>query len=197
MISRFRKSIAVSGDDRRVAARMALAFACALLCLVLVLAGASIGLTGAFVSAQPSPSGSPSGPGKATIAFLNPSVLYEDHVPEVSDKTDTIDTDYHLVVWTGGNVEDPIIEATVQPLVTLPNGDQVPLGNELTVGTLGPVPGSPDTWELFWDIPQSVPDGDAIMTVRLFEQTILGTEEVADDQVTVQIESDAETVELT
>lgn len=176
---------------------MALASVGAILCLILLLAGASIGLTGSVVGAQPSPSGSPSGPGGPSIAFLNPSVLYEDHVPEVSDKTDTIDTDYHLVVWTAGEIEDPIIEATVQPLVTLPNGDQVPLGNELTVGTLGPVAGSPDTWELFWDIPQSVPDGDAIMTVRLFEQTFLGTEEVASDEVTVQIESDAETVELT
>jgi Ca2+-binding RTX toxin-like protein len=193
-MAKIRNSMSAGRRDTRAAARFALATVASVLSVVLLLGGASLGsASAAFL--QPSPSGSSPGGGggdEPSVAFLNPSVLYADHVPEISDTSDTIDTDYHFVAWTGGLVEDPIVEVSVLPLF-----EDVPVGNEITVGTLDPVPGTTDTWELFWDIPSFVPDGDAIATVRLFEQTILGPEEVASDEVEVEIDSGGETAELT
>lgn len=197
MISRFKKSNALPGGDQRVAARMALGFVAAVLCLAVVLAGASMGMSGSLAFSQPSPSGSsPTGPEGPSIAFVNPPILEEGYVPVIADRDDKVDSDYHIVAWTGGVIEDPIIEAAVQPMVTTPMGDRIPLGNEITVGTLSPVAGSPHSWELYWDIPQTVPNGDAIMTVRLFEDGILGFEEVANHAIDVTIDKEADTTEL-
>ena len=172
MISRFRTSIQIGGGDGRVVARVALAVVAAVLCFVLVLGGASTGMAG--LSAQPSPSGSPSGGGgsdEPSVAFVNPSILYDGHLPVIADRDDRVDSDYHIVAWTGGKFVNPIVEASILPLI-----EGIPIGNEQTIGTLDPVEGTTDTWEHYWDIPATVPDGDAIMTVRLFTETALGTD---------------------
>lgn len=195
LISRITKSIGQSAGDRRIAARMTLAFIASVLCLMLALAGTSLGRTGAFVAAQPSPSGSPSGPvGKpGEIFLLNPNATYDPAFavreppgdprtpdpPKISDEFDGVDEAYHVVAV----VKDPPPDAFIEAYYT-PNG-----GNEITAGQLSPVPGSDDTFELFWDISESaVPGSFGTFAVRLFEQTPTGFEEVSSDEVPVRMQ---------
>ncbi|HEX2296090.1 MAG TPA: hypothetical protein VHN37_12380, partial [Actinomycetota bacterium] len=224
MISRIRKSIELPAGDRRIAARMALGFVGAVLCLTLVLAGTSMGLASAFVVAQPSPSGSPSEPGgePGAIFLLNPSHAYDPGAdfqedpdpqpqpppappatpsyPKVSDKFDGRDSAYHIVAVVKDPPPTALVEAYYQPEV----------GNELTIGEMAPVPGAPNTYELFWDIPSSVPNADlGFVVARLYEETPTGFEQVSEHSVQVRImtgpiiyapgnaASAAETVELT
>lgn len=219
LTSRIRKWIELPAGDRRIAARMTLGFVGAVLCLTLALAGTSMG-RGAFVAAQPSPSGS-SGPGgeSGAIFLLNPSKAYEPASdvqeppmpnpdpdqptlddPKMSDKFDGSDSAYHIVAV----VKDPPSTALVEAYW------QSGTANELTIGELSPAPGSPGTYELFWDIPTSIgnqPRGSLI--VRLYEQTPDGFEQVSEDSVEARVAdravifaaggpvSAAETVELT
>lgn len=221
LISRIRKSIELTAGDRRIAARMTLGFVAAILCLTLVLAGASMGVASSLAFSQPSPSGSPSGPAgePGQIFLLNPSKAYEPASdvqeppqpnpdpdqptlddPKVSDKFDGSDTAYHIVAV----VKDP------PPTTLIEAYWQTGTANEVTIGELTPAPGSPGTYELFWDIPSNIgnqPRGFII--VRLFEETPNGFEQVSEDSVQVRIAdrpvifaaggpvSAAETVELT
>lgn len=221
LISRMRKSIELSAGDRRIAARMTLGFVAAILCLMLALAGTSLGLTGAFAAAQPSPSGSAPEPGgePGAIFLLNPNPGYdpgadvvEDPVvapgppptiisnPKVSDKFDGIDTAYHVVAVAKDPPPTALVEAYYQPVT----------GNEVTIGQMTPVPGAPDTFEFFWDIPSSIPNADrGFVIVRLYEETPTGFEQLSEHSVQVRImtgpiiysggnaASAAETVELT
>lgn len=165
-------------------ARLALALVVALLSGLLAMGATSLGWASATV-AQPSPSGSgsPTGPKEASVAFVNPSLLAEDDVPEVSDRPDGVDSDYHIVAWTQMTPPNAIVEVSIVPTL-----EGIPVGNEQTVGTLDPVPGRSDTWEFFWDVPSSYPEGDSLMTVRLFTETPLGFDEVASDEVAVTVE---------
>ena len=224
LISKIRRSIELSAGDRRIAARMTLGFVAAILCLMLVLAGASLGLTGSLALSQPSPSaspsGSPSGPaGEAgKIFLLNPSKAYEPASdvqeppqpnadpadptlddPKVSDKFDGSDSAYHIVAVVKNPPPTALVEAYWQ----------TGTANEVTIGEMTPAPGSPGTYEFFWDIPSNIgnqPRGFVI--VRLYQQTPNGFEQVSEDSVQVRIAdrgvifavggpvSAAETVEL-
>ncbi len=212
MISRIRKSIELPAGDQRIAARMTLGFVAAILCLTLVLAGASMGLTGAFVSAQPSPSGSPSPSGgggePGEIFLLNPNISYDPHVtlaepprepsdpmnptgdldpPKISDELDGVDEAYHIVAAVKDVPPNALIEAYYEP-----NGQ-----NELTAGQMSPVPGTTDTFELFWNIDENtVPAGFGMLRVRLFVQTASGFEEVSNDEVPVRMQHESSSAAL-
>ncbi|HEX2195756.1 MAG TPA: hypothetical protein VHJ76_02420, partial [Actinomycetota bacterium] len=203
LISRIRKSIELPAGDQRIAARMTLGFVAAILCLALVLAGASMGLAGA-VSAQPSPSGSPSpsgtGGAEGRIVLLNPSKAYEPvtevqepvtpdpsvpddpgavlDFPKISDKFDGTDEAYHVVAV----VKDPPSTALVEAYY------QSGSSSEVTVGQLSPVPGSPDTYEFFWNVPANLNPGFGTFTVRLYEETPSGFEQVGEDAVEVRLQ---------
>ena len=146
-------------------------------------------------SASGSPSGSPSPSGSATpvgptIAFLNPAQSYDpgtekpvrppgtDDPPKISDRNDGVDTAYHLVATVASTPTNPIVEAYIR----------YPLQNEITVGTLDRVAGTTNTWELFWDIPDSLAEGAAVLVVRLYTQTSTGIEEVAAHELPVDMQ---------
>lgn len=224
LISRIRKSFELPAGDRRIAARMTLGFVGAVLCLTLALAGTSLGRTGAFVAAQPSPSGSgsPSGPPQpegAAIQFLNPSAAYRPvtqvqeppepvidpdnpgatgDTPKLSDKFDGVDEAYHVVTA----VNDPPSTALVE-LYYVPDGE-----SEITLGEMTPVPGSPDTYEFFWDISDDLDAYFGTLVVRMYQQTPDGFEEIAADEEPVRLQqkegqffdeppiAEAETVEM-
>jgi hemolysin type calcium-binding protein len=133
-------------------------------------------------TASSSASPAPSGP---TIHLVNPSAGYDpgldptgDDPPKISDKLD-VDTVYHVVAWTAESASSDLVEASFQI------GD----ANEITIGELARVPGTTDVWETFWDVPDSLPDGEALVNVHLFGVTPQGFEERATDQVTVDIEN--------
>lgn len=193
LISRIRKSIELPAGDRRIAARMTLGFVAAILCLMLVLAGASMGLNGSLAFSQPSPSGSPSGPGGPSIVLLNPSGAYNPGAevtqpasdpqepydpPKISDKSDGQDTAYHVVATVADAPPGALIEAYYQE-----EGFA-----EVTVGELTPVPGTPDTYELDWTIPDTIDAFFGTFTVRMFEPTPSGFEEVASDTQEVRMQ---------
>lgn len=221
LISRIKKSFELPAGDRRIAARMTLGFVGAVLCLTLALAGTSIGLTGAFVAAQPSPSGSsPSGPQPpegVAIQFLNPSAAYRPvtqtqeppepnpddptqpgDTPKISDKFDGTDEAYHVVTA----VNEPPSTALIELYYT-PDGE-----SEITLGEMTPVPGSPDTYEFFWNVDDDLDAYFGLLTVRMYQQTPGGFEEVAADEERVRLQhkegqfideppiAKAETVEL-
>ncbi|MFN2587476.1 MAG: hypothetical protein ABR613_05075, partial [Actinomycetota bacterium] len=227
LISRIRKSFPLAADEQRVAARMSLGVIAAVTCLMLVLAGASMGFTGSIAfSMQPSPSGSPSGspsptgPAGPQIFLLNPSLSYDPHFrftepprdpsdpanptadpdpPKISDEYDGTDERYHVVAVVKNPPPNVLIEAYYAA-----EGQ-----NEVTVGQLTPVPGSDDTYELVWNVPENtISPGFGTFAVRMFSQTASGFEEVAAHEVPVRMQHDtslnlgeplieeAETVEL-
>lgn len=180
---------------------MTLAVVAAILCLMLVLAGASMGLTGSLAFSQPSPSGSASEPAgeSGKIFLLNPNGTYdprfpltqpprepsdprqppEPDPPKISDKFDGVDEAYHVVAV----VKDPPPTALVEAYYAA-SGQ-----NEVTIGQLSPVPGSPDTYELLWDVNENtINAGFGTFTVRLFAETPAGFEEVSADEEAVRIQ---------
>jgi hypothetical protein len=134
-------------------------------------------------SAQPSPSPSPSTV-EPTIRLLNPSAGYDpgldptgaDDPPKLSDLLDADET-YHVVAWQSDPRADEMVEASIR----------YPGGNEVTVGTLGRSAADPHVWEMSWDIPETLPDGEATFSVYLFGHTVDGIEQRAFDQTTVEV----------
>jgi hypothetical protein len=121
---------------------------------------------------------------------MNPNVSYDPGLPQpprppdandppkVSDRFDGIDSAYHITASVVGAPTNAVVEAYLK----------YPLQNELTIGTLDRVAGSTDVWELFWDVPENLPEGAATMTVRLYSQTTAGIEEVAAHDVPVDMQ---------
>ena len=174
-----RNPVAGTPDAQRAGARTILA---SVIVILIALAGAQ-GVALVYSSgaiAQPQPTGTaPSGP---VIKLLNPHPGYDPVTvspqepadpPKISDKFDGVDNAYHIVAWTDQIPANSVVEATWTP------NDE----NAITAGTLLPVPGSTDTWELFWEIPASVTEGGGVMRVDLFRQTGGGLDSIADDEV--------------
>lgn len=172
----------------RYLARVWLALSATLLA-VFVLVGPSFGAAGAVIAQQTeSPSPSPTGPTGPSIAFLNPAASYDPELPrppragadrpKISDRFDGVDRAYHITAAVGSVPSNPIVEA----YLLYPTA----LANEITIGPLDRVAGT-DTWELFWDVPESLAEGNATMIVRLFSQTSTGIEEIANDEVLVEL----------
>lgn len=183
---------AVLAQHPRTAARVVLGLVASVLVMLLVLMGMSAGPNGATVFAQEteSPTESPSEPPSTepAIQLLNPTPydvgFPASDPPAVSDANDGVDELYHLVAWTANTPPNAVIEAYYTPKTAA----GVPLP-EITIGALQQVPGAPDTWEYYWDIPQNVNDGPGEITVRLFTATLAGFEEVANDTVEVEMEN--------
>lgn len=162
---------------------------------IFILVGPSFGQAMPVAAMQTTqPSASPSGsasPAGATVALINPSDNPEteaagpessDTPPKISDKFDGVDNTYHLVAGVGQIPPNVIVEAYVTP--TTVAGTALP---EQTIGLMSPLAGDPHTYELHWDVPDSLPEGPAIITVRMFSETILGTDEVDNDEVAVEL----------
>jgi RTX calcium-binding nonapeptide repeat (4 copies) len=132
----------------------------------------------------PTPTGTAPPATEPSIALWNPSQTAEDSEPNINDACTNKDCLYHFVATTANEPPNTIVEVYIQSY-TLAG---VPLGPELTIGTMTPVLGDPGTYELYWDIPADFPEGDADITVRMFADTILGFEEVANNTVNVDME---------
>lgn len=213
-MNRFSKvRITAAVRNPQAVARLSLVFVASLLVALLALMGMSSGPDGALVLAQasPTPTGEPEPTGPA-IELINPTSGYDvfsrpdDNVPEVSDKSDGIDEQYHIVALTRGAGPNTVVEAYLTPRLA---GTDL---QEQTIGTLEPVAGTTDTWEFYWDVPEppAASEGEARITVRMFDLVGGVFEEVAMDDELVQMRQSetaqppsgdgqpaAETVELT
>jgi hypothetical protein len=159
----------------------------AVVALLLAVAGALVAPQAAGQTPSPSPSGSPSaspsGPadGELTVLLLNPSPGYG-APPNVSDRFDGVDTHYTIVARTQGNGAPALLEASITPQ----NSDGT-FANELLIGELDRVAPGSDVWELDWDIPSSVPEGTALLTVRAYVETSSGFVETGSDATEVSV----------
>ena len=194
-------TIAVVAQHPRAMARLVLAFVASVLVLLLALMGMSSGPNGATVFAQAteSPSEAPPDNGPA-IKLLNPSQAYDPGLtapprppgsndpPKISDKFDGVDRLYHVVAVTRNAPANSTVEAYFQP--------DVGFGLEMTVGILTPVAGQPDTWEMFWDIPDTMLSTPGTFKVVLFEQGPAGFEEIASDETAARVDRNEETAEF-
>ncbi|HEX2057525.1 MAG TPA: hypothetical protein VHI71_04070 [Actinomycetota bacterium] len=148
-----------------------------LVALLLTLTAAA--LAPAASGQTPSPSGS-QGDG-LTVQLLNPSAAY-DETPKVSDRFDGVDSRYTIVVRTTGSAESAILEASIAP-----QNDNGTFANDITIGQLARVNPESDVWQLDWDIPSSLDEGIARLTVRAFVETADGFVETGSDAVDVDV----------
>lgn len=196
---------------RRRAARTVLAAVAIGILVMLMAGGPSLGATVAQVqplqseTESPSPTESepepqptetePPEPTGPAIRLLNPAEKPVDDNPpfagdefdpnrKASDKFDGADEAFHVVAVTRSEGANAIVEAFFQP-----SGEA-----ELSVGELHKVADSPDTWELFWDIPADFPQGEGAFSVKLFNGA---GEQIATDSETIEVDSEEETVEIT
>ena len=197
-----------SAGRGRVAARSALGIVVTALCAFVLFGGGSMGALAQVLPAQttespsPSPSESetaqpeptettPPEPTGPSIALLNPAVEYHpgladsnpttDDIPRISDKFDGANETYHVVATTKQAPAGAVVEAFWQP-----SG-----GGEASIGRLTKVDGASGTWELHWDIPETL-SGDGTLVVKLFN----GTNELAKDSEEAIIDNEEETVEI-
>ena len=89
-----------------------------------------------------------------TIAFVNPSPLATGQVPELSDKGGNV---VHLVAWAREIPSNAIVEFEIRSTTQV---------HTATIDATRV--GSSDTWEGFFPIPDSFPDGTYTVFVRLF-----------------------------
>ena len=191
-VKKFSNATSAAAQHPRAMARLVLAFVASLLVVLLALMGMSSGPNGAAVFAQatesptPTPTPADTGPSGPAIALHNPSPAYNPNLeptgelpdpPQISDKFDGVDRAYHIVARTNAAPPNSIIEAYWQPSV----------GLETTIGILTQVANRPDTWELFWDIPDTMSEGSGELIVRLFQQTAIGFEQIAEDKVEAEL----------
>jgi hypothetical protein len=98
--------------------------------------------------------------------------------PKISDRFDGIDSAYHLVAAAVNAPVDAIVEASYVRGTA----------NEITIGQMSRVAGTEGTFELFWDIPDSLSDGAITIRVRVFQQTGAGFVELAKDEAAAVLE---------
>lgn len=97
---------------------------------------------------------------------------------KVSDKYDGTDRRYHITAVAVGVPSDAVLEAVVQRSSS----------GEVVLGTLCPVEGTRDTFEGFWDIPDTFPEGGAEFIVNAFDRAGDGAQVIATDKVTVDVQ---------
>lgn len=115
------------------------------------------------------------------VRFLNPTLAMPP--PKVSDKYDGRDRRYHVTVVAVGVPSEALLELYVV-------GDLV--GGERLLGTLCPVDGTADTFEGFWDIPDTFPEGVVDLVAKAFDRPGDGASVVATDQISVDVQHRAE-----
>jgi Ca2+-binding RTX toxin-like protein len=161
----------------------------ALVLVTLTLNGSPLGASAGPLQASGSPSPSGGGGGTApAIQILNPNPGYDPELgnpprmgadpPKISDRFDGVDSAYHLVALAANAPVDAIVEAAFV----------VGSNNEVTIGQMSKVAGPTGTYELFWDIPDSLGDQSITIRVRIFQQTGAGFIELAKDEVVADLE---------
>lgn len=150
------------------------------------------GMTGASAqspspSASASPSASPSAPPDTSphVAFLNPATSYDPGLGSAADppKVSDLERPYHLLATTSNVSDDAIVEASIKY-----SGE-----NEIVLGLLDRI--GEDAWSMLWDIPDSFDAGAATLVVRLYSETPGGLQEVASDEVEVDMRHQATMLE--
>jgi len=135
------------------------------------------------------PSPTPTEPAGPTVILLNPAAEHEPsfgfpvaapETPKISDKYDGQDRTYHVVAVTKQAPDGAVVEA----FWTSGTG-------ETSIGRLTRLDTTRDTWELHWDVPETL-SGDGTLTVKLFD----GSEELAKDSEEAVIDQEEETVEM-
>lgn len=140
----------VLDSQRRLARGILVALATSMVLFVLFASGPNLGFSIAgqqTTTPPPSPSESQS-PGAFRIEFINPSG--SGHSEVVSDKNDGTDSAYHLVAW----VNQLPANASVEFRYRDPKTNQ-----EVTIGN-GTQTGIPDTFDLKWEVPDTLPESD-------------------------------------
>ncbi len=125
-----------------------------------------------------------------TIAFLNPSPMAAGQVPELSDKGGNA---VHLVAWAREIPSSPLAEFDIAGTAGTLTAPHFATIDAQRVGTS-------DTWEGFFVIPDSFPDGTYTVTVRLFgdlQQVAEASQVVTINQHAVPPPDPADTVEMT
>lgn len=122
------------------------------------------------------------------IALLNPSPYTPAQVPEISDKGDR---PLHLVAWVQDVPANPLVEFEIKAVANSLPGQNVATVDGFRAGT--------DTWEGFFTIPESFPEGQYTVDARLYSNLV----EVAVDQQIVTLNKEnvpppsaSETVEM-
>ena len=128
----------------------------------------------------------PTGP---QVVLLNPALEYgpglglpeADDTPRISDQYDGVNETFHVVAVTKGAPDGAIVEA-----YWTPDG-----GGETSVGRLDKVDSAGGTWEMEWDIPETL-SGHGTFTVKLFN----GGNELDKDSEVAEVDPAEQTVEI-
>ena len=122
------------------------------------------------------------------IAILNPSPYTATQVPEISDKGQRA---VHLVAWVQEVPANALVEFEIRAVTNSLPGQNVATVDAFRAGT--------DTWEGFFTIPDTFPEGQYTIDARLYSNL----EEVASDQQIVTMNKEnvpppaqAETIEM-
>lgn len=133
-------------------------------------------LVGVSPAAAQTPPPAPDGP--PSIALVNPSAGYDPKLdptgaepPKVSDKQ----TPYQVVAWTSFTPQNALVELTLV----------YPDGTEYTIGLMERV--GEHAWEYLWDIPDTLPGGEAMLTAYLYDVPYSGAVEIGSDTVAVEM----------
>ena len=111
--------------------------------------------------------------GAPTVQILNPRAD-----AKISDKYDGSDRRYHITAVGSSLPSDAVIEASVRRAT----------GTEEVIGSLCPVPGTRDTFEGFWDIPETSPEGIATLALRAYDHAGDGGQVIAADEVSMDVQ---------
>lgn len=114
--------------------------------------------------------------GSPVVRILNP--MRATTPPKVSDKYDGVDRRYHINAVARGLPSEAVVELYAVTSQT----------TEIVLGTLCPVRDTRDTFEGFWDIPETFREGIAELRIKAFDRPGEGAQVLASDQVRVDIQ---------
>lgn len=167
-------AVAVAARLPRAGARPALALVVVLLALAVILSGLPAGPSSPTAFAQAT---------APKIVLLNPDSSTS---PEISAKSDTEDTTYHLVAWVSDAPLDAVVQfkyqADGEPELGITCADS---------GTADAVAATPDTYECDWGL-AGVEDGAGTVRAELYS----GGPLVAQDEEPVTVDHAGQTVEI-
>lgn len=115
-------------------------------------------------------------PGSPVVRILNP--IRASTPAKMSDKYDGFDRRFHINAIGRGLPSEAVLEAYALT-------DQ---STEVVLGTLCPVPETRDTFDGFWDIPETFREGFADLRIKAFDRAGEGAQVLATDQVRVDVQ---------